>query len=247
MKTVICHFYNEEYLLPFWLKHHKKIFDNGIMINYTSTDNSVKIINEICPDWKIIDSRNNFFAAEEVDREVEDIESSIDGWKICLNITEFIFGDFSELEKTDVDSFLVPACVMIESESESLTPVSPELSIIEQRRFGWSPYDSDFNFKFRKARNLHKNQIRYPLGRHYEHFNTNNFMILWYGFSPFNSEILNRKLQIQTKIPDSDKARGFGYHHLSSKDSLINDYNKYKQSSRDLSDIINKFYDLTFK
>ena len=108
MKTVICHFYNESYLLPFWLKHHKKIFDNGIMINYQSTDDSVKIINEICPDWKIIDTKNDFFGAEAIDREVESIESSIDGWKICLNITEFILGDFSKLDTYIDNSLLIP-------------------------------------------------------------------------------------------------------------------------------------------
>lgn len=47
--TVISHFYNEEYLLPWWLNHHKNIFDNGILINYGSTDKSVEIIKSICP------------------------------------------------------------------------------------------------------------------------------------------------------------------------------------------------------
>ena len=45
--TIISHFYNEEYLLPFWLNHHKKYFTNAIMIDYDSTDNSVDIIKKI--------------------------------------------------------------------------------------------------------------------------------------------------------------------------------------------------------
>ena len=61
MKTVISHFYNEEYLLPFWLKHHKKYFDHGILINYHSTDKSVEIIKEICPDWEIINTEYEEF------------------------------------------------------------------------------------------------------------------------------------------------------------------------------------------
>jgi len=246
MKTVICHFYNEEYLLPFWLNHHKKIFDYGVMINYNSTDNSVKIINEICPEWKIINTRNEFFSALEIDREIEDIELTIDGWKICLNITEFILGDFAELDTINLDSILIPCCVMIESDTEKLLPVYLDLPIMKQRRQGLSPYDSESNFKWRRARNLHKNTTTYPIGRHYESYNTNNFLILWYGWSPFNDEIIKRKLQIQNKIPQLDRTNSWGIQHITDEISLISDYNKFKENTTYLGDIIDKFYNLTF-
>ena len=96
-KTLISHFYNEEFLLPWWLKHHKQIFDHGVMIDYHSTDRSVEIIKEICPTWTIITSRNPDFQADTIDTEVNDIESQIDGWKICLNVTEQLIGDYSIL------------------------------------------------------------------------------------------------------------------------------------------------------
>jgi hypothetical protein len=76
-KTIISHFYNEEYLLPWWLEHHKKYFNHGIMINYASTDNSVSIIRQACPDWTVINSRNKFFDAKLIDDEVSDIESNV--------------------------------------------------------------------------------------------------------------------------------------------------------------------------
>ena len=53
-KTVVTHFFNEEYLLPWWLEHHKKYFDHGVMIDYNSTDSSVEIIKKICPTWTIV-------------------------------------------------------------------------------------------------------------------------------------------------------------------------------------------------
>ncbi|MCA3390648.1 MAG: glycosyltransferase family 2 protein, partial [Roseomonas sp.] len=40
MRSVICHFFNEAYLLPWWLKHHVPIFDHGVMIDHGSTDGS---------------------------------------------------------------------------------------------------------------------------------------------------------------------------------------------------------------
>lgn len=66
-KTVLCHFYNEEWLLPWWLNHHKQFFDHGIMINYQSTDRSAEIIKEICPTWDIVQSKNLYFLPEDVD------------------------------------------------------------------------------------------------------------------------------------------------------------------------------------
>ena len=44
--TVISGIYNEEYLLPFWLEHHRKIFDHGVIVDWHSTDRSLEIIRE---------------------------------------------------------------------------------------------------------------------------------------------------------------------------------------------------------
>ena len=29
-RVVISHFFNEAYLLPWWLKHHREMFDHGV-------------------------------------------------------------------------------------------------------------------------------------------------------------------------------------------------------------------------
>ena len=91
MKTVISHFYNEEHLLPWWLNHHKQIFDHGIMIDYHSTDRSMEIIREICPDWELRYTRNKYFDSTPIDQEVMDIEKKLEGWRMCLNTTEFLY------------------------------------------------------------------------------------------------------------------------------------------------------------
>jgi hypothetical protein len=103
MKTIISHFFNEEFLLPWWLEHHKKIFDYGILIDYASTDNSVNIIKEICPNWLVVPSKNKEFQTNLIDDEVCHWESTIDGWRIALNITEFLLGDADKL-MTDLKS-----------------------------------------------------------------------------------------------------------------------------------------------
>ena len=47
--TLLTNIFNEEYLLPFWLNHHKNMFDEIIIIDYNSTDKSIEICKSICP------------------------------------------------------------------------------------------------------------------------------------------------------------------------------------------------------
>ena len=90
MTTLISHFYNEEYLLPWWLMHHTKLFDHGILINRSSTDRSVEICQQYAPHWEIRNSKVLEFDAIQVDHEVMDIEKEVTGWKMTLNTTEFL-------------------------------------------------------------------------------------------------------------------------------------------------------------
>ena len=97
--TVITNIYNEEYYLPFWLSYHKRIFDHGIVVDYCSTDRSMDIVREMCPDWEIRTSRNKtpdnkpYFHAAGNDVEAMDIESQQTGYKIFLNTTEWLIAN----------------------------------------------------------------------------------------------------------------------------------------------------------
>ena len=91
--TCFTNIYNEEYLLPFWLSHHKDMFDEIIIVDYRSTDASVEICKKICPKCQIITTRNDFFGAREIDSEFMDLEQKVEGIKIVLNITEFLFSE----------------------------------------------------------------------------------------------------------------------------------------------------------
>ena len=94
--TLLSHFRNEAYLLPWWINHHKEHFDQAILIDYHSTDDSRDIVRDLAPaGWKIITSVNRNFSASLVDQEVMQIEASLTGAKIVLNTTEFLVGDLS--------------------------------------------------------------------------------------------------------------------------------------------------------
>jgi len=216
-KTIISHFYNEEYLLPWWLEHHKKYFNHGILINYASTDNSVSTIRQLCPDWTVINSKNEFFDAKLIDDEVSDIESTVSGWKTCLNTTEFLVGDYSLMNNTPEQEITMPCFIMVDVEPEILPSYNKPL--IEQKYHGIHYHGRDP--LARRPRLIHnKIRVEYPLGRHYPDYNTDKLKVLWYGWSPFNKRSLDRKLQIQNRIPESDKARGFGSQHIADENKL---------------------------
>ena len=90
MKTVICHFHNEAYLLPWWLNHHRLLFDHGIMINHGSTDDSVDVIRQHTPHWKVVNSKFTHFDEALIDFEIMTYEQNLPGWKMALNVSEFL-------------------------------------------------------------------------------------------------------------------------------------------------------------
>lgn len=248
MKSVICHFFNEEYLLPWWLNHHKKYFDYGLMINYASTDRSVEIIKEICPDWQVVDSVNPEFDAAECDIEIEYYEEQIPGWKIALNVTEFLVGKYSLLtdEKSPKKIFIPSFYFVDESDNtvvESNKPLHEQLS---------NGIDFVDNPMIRKLRCLHNHQIKYVPGRHFSNFDdtTDDFVIFNYGFSPMNEDLVSRKLQIQHRIPESDKRKNWGSEHHDNNTGLTVEklYDKlnnvYRPQSKDLSDKMKKYLEM---
>jgi 2-polyprenyl-3-methyl-5-hydroxy-6-metoxy-1,4-benzoquinol methylase len=224
--TVIAHFYNEEYLLPFWLHHHKTIFTHGILIDYSSTDKSVEIIKSIVPDWTIINSRNTTFDAIDCDHEVMDIECTVRGWKLTLNITEFLMTTNIQSIVNKYSSFKaisIRSLQMIESSvHESGNLVVSDQPLVKQRTFGIKDYT-------RKTRTLHQAiHGNYDFGRHNTRLQPqinvpiNEMVVLWFGYSPMNEDMLNRKLQIKPKMSRRDIAnKKLGVEHLLSRDELI--------------------------
>ena len=228
-KTLLCHFYNEQWMLPWFLNHHKQIFDHGIMIDYHSTDHSVDIIKEICPTWDIVTSRNPDFQADKIDTEVSDIEKSIDGWRICLNVTEQLIGDYSILDNDPTPrQYLLPSLFIIDTEFETRV-ANPDFPLYEQYKQGFSFRDGQQQFLERRARSVHNVPYQYPTqstkecmapGRHFNFATTDQLVVLYYGWAPFDKNQLQRKLQIQTQIPDIDRQRGWGFHHITDEGKL---------------------------
>jgi hypothetical protein len=207
--TVICHIFNEEYLLPFWLQHHKSIFDHGEIINYHSTDQSIALVKQICPHWNVRTSRNPNFKAAEVDTEVMDIEQNITGIKIALNVTEFIFPKnnkpISSYFKSDspqcfaLEAFTPITNIKFDSDPINLPDLINEIHSI--------PWAKGARLGHRFLHNYPTGQ--YTVGRHYTAhqsiiMDSTDITLIWLGYYPWTERTLARKLQIMGQIPESD-------------------------------------------
>lgn len=243
--TLLTHIFNEEYLLPFWLNHHKDMFDEIIVVDYNSTDKSLEICKSICPECKIIKSRNTDFGAIDVDREMMDIENCIEGIKIILNTTEFLF---CETQIKDLfASYANPVSYSINGES----PFSFKNYVPNNNYELFSNLlnnDIRYRSNFRGCRQIHNfPNGRYHPGRH----QTNNpttlttdLHIIWLGYYPMNDDLMKRKLQIQTRIPQTDLHAGMGTHHFFSKDHILSLNNEYVADGTSLEEINFKLYHL---
>ena len=237
-------------MLPWFLNHHKQIFDHGVMIDYHSTDHSVDLIREMCPTWDIVTSRNPNFQADTIDTEVNDIEAGIEGWKICLNVTEQLIGDYSIMATTDPTEIYVPSIFMIDTDYQNRV-ANPDFPLYKQYHHGFSFRDSNQAFLERRSRRLHNTNKPYPTtstvecmapGRHYNMYSQCDLAVLYYGWCPFDNNSIARKLQIQTQIPLIDRQRGWGYHHITNKETLTYRLeNEFIPRSRDLTKEINYY------
>jgi hypothetical protein len=233
-KVIVSHIYNEEYLLPWWLHHHKTYFDHGIIIDYGSTDRSHEIIKEICPTWEIVNSRNLEYNEVELQAEIFDYESQYgeDVWKICLNVTEFLIGDFNSLDYTQGVN-IIPCLYFIDNQelrdSSTLLYDKPLWDYIK------TGLDVPFTLDFRGSRALHTPNFVYPPGRHFRRIiNTDRFIIFNYGFAPMTEEFYKRKLQIQKLIPYSERLKCNGGAHTDAlnpngltRERLVEMYREY--------------------
>ena len=239
MKLLISHFFNEEYLLPYWLKHHRELFDHGILIDYHSTDRSVEICKELVPHWEIVTSENKLFTGIMCDFEVMLHEKRFpDAWKLALNTTEFLVGDHLDsvttwLDNNDYLAGKIPAAIMVDDETNSL--LNPDLPLVNQKHYGFWELDFPFDeldlwwirFPLR-SRLLHHYTIgAYTPGRHgsnlprQHNINKEQLAIYWYAYSPWNEQFISRKDQIKNKVDPKDHSTlGFGRQHMALRNEM---------------------------
>lgn len=235
--STVMHFFNEELLIADWIEHHRRFFDHAVLINHHSTDRSVEIAQSMLPEnWKIVDSRLEQFGAFENDAEVQFWEQTLPGWKFALNTTEFMFSpDMRQiLLAAESEGYMAVgsrAVCLIDKEQLPL-----ERPIWRNRTHGFINYAAGKPV-VRRWRYAHRGEHgRYAVGRHHTEWpatHANHFLHLHFSFSPW-PEAQARKLQIQARIPESNKASGLGFEHITDAAGLDRKWKEYLTYSEDL-------------
>ena len=234
---LVSHFRDEEYLLPFWIRHHLKFFDRAVLIDYHSRDNSRRIAHELAPNWTVLSSVNHSFESTSVDEEVSELERAISGWKICLNTTEFLVGNLekevSEAQAGTLGIRLLGRTLVDKCPSEELEHAS---DLVTQKPWGLDITQYEFLRlagrlheinpelvlaldPIRRGRLLHRSaDAGYHAGRHTwdleDVVDSTNLEVWWCGLSPWTERGIHRKDQMAKAVPLSDLARGRGGSHL---------------------------------
>jgi UDP-glucose 4-epimerase len=245
--TLLTNVFNEEYLLPFWLNHHKGMFDEIIIVDYNSTDKSIDICKNICPDCKIITTRNSHFEAKEIDQEFMDLENDIEGIKIVLNTTEFLFCE------TTVNDLFKDVSGQASFGIKAVSPYSlNNYNVNNKHELINNLLNDDIVYHCDRGERYIHNYPNgdYDIGRHRTHNEsaaTDKAHIVWFGYYPLNEKLLERKLQIKANIPQGDISRGFGFHHLFNREHMLSINNEKSATGNSLQLTNIKLYELIEK
>jgi tetratricopeptide (TPR) repeat protein len=246
-RVLISHFYNEAYLLPWWLEHHTRLFDHGVLIDYHSTDASVEICRRLAPNWEVRTSVNSHFDAIACDQEVMAIEREFpDAWKLALNTTEFFCprdpeGFFWSLEQHGWMMYALRGVILVDPPDAGYSDPATDRPLVSQR---WHGYFEDEQRilgqrAITRSRLMHRDKDgRYLIGRHSAatlcYMHPPGALLLYFLHSPWNEAFLQRKMQIALRIPESDRRKGIGNQHLMPREELNNLRSAEAQRSQDL-------------
>lgn len=243
---LITHFYNEETLLTQWIRHHAPLFNCAVLIDYHSTDKSRDIIRREAPDsWNLVTSYNREFGAVAIDQEVSGYENSFDNthWRLALTTTEFLFATgLRRKENTifynlqDAKAIRIPSITSVDREDSPKNDISTALLRQKNQVYFQDGASGILTEEEERYVNNHYNRFMhcvrdfhnpYFIGRHeFRHKSVaRNMHIIKYVYGPF-PDFFSRKLQIKTRIPESDKQFNFGHQHMIEFDQLDADYRR---------------------
>lgn len=253
MRLVVSRFHNEAYLMGWWLRHHREMFDHGVLIDSSSTDETADICRSLVPGWEIVRTEYHEFSAIMADFEMMKQEARFpDAWKITLNTTEFLVAPSLAalegfLEGKGHTGIVLPGAIMVDTEAEN--PPDPDLPLVDQKASGiWEE-----GFDFAKAavpglngptrsRVYHRFAIgAYAPGRHRSMLpglargRREQAAIWWYGYSPWTEEFKLRKQQFAATFGSFDKRFGLGLHHFSHLDDFDERWRRLSAVSRSLT------------
>jgi hypothetical protein len=226
--SAITHVFNEHLMLPTWIEWHKDIFDNVTIIN----DGGAERFEHLLPEgWKIIPTRRSNFDCFQLDAEVMEVEAAMKAefnhdWLITLNVTEWVFepllreklGTFQAA--SNYSAFGMNSIVLVDNDFSHFNSHSGSTQTPNPLLHTWGFIDN--YHAVRRPRYIHnQSHGHYQLGRHAVNIPSapSGMLLLYWSHAPWPA-CIERKLQIQTQIPQIHKDMKLGFEHITSKEGL---------------------------
>jgi len=217
-KILFAHISSDEFGMPFWLKWHVPMFDHGVLLSYDTNDATLDIIRELAPTWEIRHRCRSLFTEPRNSKELLEIEREFNGWKIILNVTEFLFvNDFDRyLSNLNKKAIRGNGVVMVDSLNDIDKKIDFNEHLLAQKTYGYFEEDllhipNSTECKYRsRSRVLHcyEDSKHCVFGRHWnEHTDEidESLFICWFGWSPVRYVWERRKLLGKTILENIER------------------------------------------
>jgi glycosyltransferase involved in cell wall biosynthesis len=236
--TLYTFLYNEEHILPYFLKHYSQYVNKIVVYNNQSTDNSIQILN----DWKECEIEIREFNTDNHYDEQTLMDLKNNCWKgddsdyvIVCDMDELLYhpnlGEFIKKQGL-VDYFTPTGYHMIGEE----IPTDYTKQIYEIIKNGTPDNQYNKNVLFKRSNITETN---YSPGAHRSKFNgTTNLIncedqdlkLLHYKWlSP--EYVADKHIHYGERRSQDSINKGWGLHYGLTRDKILNDFNKLKEQS----------------
>lgn len=236
--TLYTFLYNEEEILPYFLKHYSTMVDKIVVYDNKSTDNSIQILK----DWKDCEIELREYDTNDQLDELSLLDLKNNCWKddksdyiIVCDVDELLYHtNFKEFIKKNsmVDYFTPSGYHMIGDE----IPTDYTKQIYDIIQYGTEDVNYGKNILFKRSNVL---ETYYAPGAHLSSFKgtgrlinctTDQLKLLHYKWlSP--DYVIKKYLHYQERRSEHSKEMGWGIHYELTPDQIVEKYNELKNNS----------------
>ena len=237
--TLYTFLYNEQEILPYFLKHYSQFVNKIVVYNNMSTDNSIQILN----DWKECEIEIRDYDTNNQYDEASLMNFRSNCWKEC-NSDYVIVCDMDELlyhpdligfikKQSYVDYFTPTGYNMVGEEVPTdYTKQIYDIIKVGTKHIGYS------KCVLFKRKNV--NETNYSAGAHLSSFQgterlinctTDELKLLHYKWLSFDY-VYNKHTHYGERRSEHSKKNGWGGHYGLSKERMMIEYNEIKEQSK---------------
>jgi len=239
---LVTHLWNDALLLPFWLKHHRHLFDHGVVIYYESSDSTREILEKEVPEWDVVEPWSKELISPDLDRQVQAIEAEdrFKGWwKMCLTVTEYAFTPNLKAslvpyvtENPAGIGFYASGWGLVDTPTQRSEGLDLDIPILLQRQYGFEMLKTTHPFHRNGGRRfIHRGERgNYSVGRHYTYVEGTEdhgcLRLVRLFYVPFDEAGIQRKLRMKENVSKYDVEHRHSAQHFMSRDEMEADYRR---------------------